>query len=97
MAPLMEVRLKHQLPFHEVGIDYASPIYCRDAPVQKFYVLLFTYAVIRAAHLKLVESLALSHFLLVFQRFVAHRGKPNTIFSDNAMTFKSAFLEIFKK
>ncbi|GFO43023.1 transposon tf2-9 polyprotein [Plakobranchus ocellatus] len=64
IAPLMEARLKQSPPFSVVGIDYAGPIFCKNAPGQKFYVLLFTCAVIRAEHLELAESLALSHFLL---------------------------------
>ena len=80
IAPLMEARLKQAPPFHVVGTDFAGPIYCRYAHGQKFYVLLFTSADIKAVHLKLVEALALSPFLLAFQRFVARRGMSNTIF-----------------
>ena len=30
------------------------------------------------------------HFLEAFRRFIARRGKPNKIISDNATTFKAA-------
>ncbi|KAK3738122.1 hypothetical protein RRG08_027735 [Elysia crispata] len=42
MAPITEARIKQVPPFYVVDIDYAGPIYCRDASSQKFYVPLFT-------------------------------------------------------
>ena len=38
----------------------------------------------------MVTSLALEDFLLAFRRFVARRGQPHQIVSDNAATFKAA-------
>ena len=80
MAPLMEARLKNAPAFNTTGLDYAGPVYCKDFPGEKFYILLFTCAVTRAVHLELVNSLSLTHFLLAFRRFVSRRGLPKTVF-----------------
>ena len=80
MAPLMEARLKKAPAFNTTGLDYAGPVYCKDFPGEKFYILLFTCAVTRAVHLELVNSLSLTHFLLAFRRFVSRRGLPKTVF-----------------
>ena len=96
MAPLMEARLKKAPAFNTTGLDYAGPVYGKDFPGEKFYILLFTCAVTRAVHLELVNSLSLTHFLLAFRRFVSRRGLPKTVFSDNAKTFKSASTELLK-
>ena len=63
MAPLIKERLKESFPFEHTGIDYAGPVYCKDNPGSKFYILLFTCAVIRAIHLELVDSMNISTFL----------------------------------
>ena len=90
MAPLMTERLTKALPFENVGIDYAGPIFCKDHPRTKYYVLLFTCAVIRAIHLELVTSMNYPTFQRAFRRFAARRGLPGCVFSDNFKTFKKA-------
>ena len=47
-------------------------------------------------HTELVESLEFTHFLLAFQRIVARRGMPNTVFLQT-MQFNSAPSELFMK
>ena len=90
MAPLPGDRINSNPPFSVVGVDHAGPVYCKDTGNKKHYILLFTCAVIRAVHLELVQSLSLEDFMLAFRKFCARRGVPNTIYSDNAMTFKGA-------
>ena len=51
--------------------------------------MLFTCSVIRAVHLEITNSLALNDCVLAVRRFVARRGLPSTIYSDNAKTFKA--------
>ena len=41
-------------------------------------------------HLELVESQKLEEFIICFKRFVARRGRPQKVYSDNAKTFKAA-------
>ena len=87
IAPLPELRVKQAPAFSVTGMDYAGPVYCLDEPGHKLYILLLTCAVVRAVHLEITDSLDLDDFLLAIRRFVARRGLPSTIYSDNAKTF----------
>lgn len=40
--------------------------------------------------LELVNDMTIEEFLLALRRFIARRGKPVVIFSDNTTTFKAA-------
>jgi len=44
----------------------------------------------RAIHIEVVTSLTTKAFLAALRRFIARRGKPRTIYSDNGTTFKGA-------
>ncbi|GBM37249.1 hypothetical protein AVEN_89278-1, partial [Araneus ventricosus] len=92
MAPLPANRIQASYPFENVGIDFAGPIYTKNT--DKAYIALFTCAVTRAIHLEVVSSLSTEHFLLAFRRFISRRGICHTVNSDNAMTFKSADIEL---
>jgi len=98
VAPLPKLRISESPPFTVVGLDFAGPLFCLDFPKKKFYILLFTCAVVRAIHLELTESMSTESFLLAFRRFAARRGMPSVIYSDNAQTFVAArdhFLRIY--
>ena len=88
-APLPEDRVIKAPAFNTTGLDHAGPLFCSDFPGQKFYILLFTCGVVRALHLELVNSLNVFDTALALRRFVARRGLPSVIYSDNAKTFKS--------
>ena len=89
MAPLPEERVNEAPPFSVTGLDHAGPLYCVDFPGKKFYILLFTCAVVRAVHLELVDSLAQTDTTLALRRFCARRGVPTIIWSDNAKGFQA--------
>lgn len=89
-APLPAGRVNPAPPFSIVGVDFAGPLYCEDVPGRKYYICLFTCAVVRAVHLELTPSLSLDAFLQAFRRFCARRGCPSHVYSDNASTFKGA-------
>ena len=88
---LPDIRVTGSQPFQVTGIDYAGPLYVRNAnkEVRKVYICLFTCTAIRAVHLKLVEDQTASAFLRAFKRFASRRGIPECIISDNAKTFKA--------
>lgn len=93
-APLSELRVHQAPPFTVTGLDYAGPLFCIDFPKVKFYILLFTCAVVRAVHLELTESLSQRDCILALRRFTARRGLPTVLYSDNAKTFKGAEKEL---
>ena len=94
VSPLPDLRVTAQPPFAVTGIDFAGPLYCRDNPKKKYYILLFTCAVTRALHLELTESMSLTDFMLTLRKFTSRRGIPSVIYSDNAKTFQAASNEV---
>lgn len=74
--------------FEITGIDLAGPLWLKGG--QKAWICLFTCAVYRAIHLELVTTLSTEGFLEAFRRFVARRGRPAIIFSDNSTNFAGA-------
>ena len=56
--------------------------------MRKSYFALFTCCVTRAVHLELVEDLLVETFKQCLRRFIARRGIPVLVVSDNAKTFK---------
>ena len=94
-------RVSDAPPFTNTGIDFAGPLYVKsnrqvETEKHKAYVCLLTCASTRAVHLELVPSLTVSAFLQAFRRFVARRGLPARLLSDNAKTFKAAAKEFLK-
>lgn len=58
--------------------------------------MLLTCAAVRAVHSELVSDLTTESCLLALRRFIARRGTPRIIYSDNAKTFKRASFELSK-
>lgn len=84
-APLPLDRVKDAAVFEVVGVDYTGPIYLKGG--KKSWVCLFTCAVFRAVHFELVTSLSTASFLMTLRRFIARRGRPSVIYSDNGTNF----------
>ncbi|XP_043219625.1 uncharacterized protein LOC122380499 isoform X1 [Amphibalanus amphitrite] len=55
----------------------------RDPTRAARYILLITCLATRALHLELVSSMDTDGFLMAFRRFVARRGRPRVVWSDN--------------
>ncbi|XP_048000621.1 uncharacterized protein LOC125237541 [Leguminivora glycinivorella] len=55
---------------------------------RKRWICLFTCLVIRAIHLEVVKDLSTSECLMAFRRFIATRGVPALILTDNATQFR---------
>lgn len=82
-------------PFTEVGIDYFGPFMVkRGRGTEKRYGCLFTCLAIRAVHIEIAASLDTSAFINCLQRFMARRGKPHLIRSDNGTNFVGANREL---
>lgn len=96
MGNLPSARLAHhRRPFTFVGLDYFGPIQvsiCRRR--EKRYVALYTCLVVRAIHLEVVSSLSADSAIMSLRRFIARRGTPSEIHSDNGMAFVGANREL---
>ncbi|GBM76251.1 hypothetical protein AVEN_105431-1 [Araneus ventricosus] len=74
------------------GVDLAGPLFLRNG--SKVWIVLFTCAVYRAVHLELLASLTSDSFLMAFRRFIARRGRPRTVYSDNGTNFRGGYDEL---
>ncbi|KAF0154889.1 MAG: Pao retrotransposon peptidase domain-containing protein [Ignavibacteria bacterium] len=84
-------RVIESAPFTYTGLDYLGPLYVKNKEVTtKCWICLFTCLAVRAIHLELVNYLTAEEFLQALRRFIARRGKPIEIISDNATQFKLA-------
>ncbi|KAG8173727.1 hypothetical protein JTE90_024230 [Oedothorax gibbosus] len=77
--------------FQTTGIDLAGPLFLLNG--EEVWIVLYTCAVFRAIHLELVPSLSTASFLLSLRRFIARRGRPKTIYTDNLTNFRGAVNE----
>lgn len=99
MAALPPERTLVTRPFTTTGVDFAGPFdiksftgrYCR---ITKGYVCVFVCFSTKAIHLEATTDLSSSTFLSAFHRFIARRGCPKSIFSDNGTNFVGASREI---
>ncbi len=78
--------------FEVIGVDYAGPIPYRSAKnrERKSYILLYTCSLSRAIHLELLPDLTTTEFIHSFKMFIARRGRPKKVYSDNGKTFVGA-------
>uniref|UniRef100_A0A7I4XXG8 Integrase catalytic domain-containing protein n=1 Tax=Haemonchus contortus TaxID=6289 RepID=A0A7I4XXG8_HAECO len=83
-------RVTRSRPFQRIDLDYFGPLQAsiQSMEARKVWVCLFTCMTTRALHLELVHDNSSSEFLFAFRRFMARRGVPDHVISDNAPTFK---------
>lgn len=100
IADLPASRITPTRPFSVCGVDYCGPVYIkspiRNRAATKTYVAIFGCFSIRAVHIELVSDLSTQAFLSALRRFVARRGRPKEIHSDNGTAFKGASNELHK-
>lgn len=60
----------------------------------KAYACVFVCFTTKAVHIELVSKLSLVAFLASLQRFVARRGSPSEVYSDNGSNFRGAWREV---
>lgn len=92
MADLPEERLEYGNPaFYHCGVDYFGPFLVKQGRARaKRYGCLFTCMAIRAVHLEVAHTMEADSFLQCLLRFIARRGVPNTVRSDNGTNFVGA-------
>lgn len=82
-------------PFAFVGLDYFGPYYVKVGRSSvKRWVALFTCLTVRAIHLELVANLSTDSCKKAIRRFIARRGAPQEIYSDNGTNFVGASREL---
>lgn len=101
MAHLPTERVNVANTFSIVGIDYAGPFMLKDRKgknykTYKSYICLFVCFASKAIHLELNTDLTSETFLATLRRFVARRGKPSQIWSDNGTNFVGAQKLLFE-
>ena len=87
--------------FKVIRVDFAGPIRFRKSSKAegKSYLAIFACSLSRAVHLELLRNLETGTFIMSFKRFIARRGRPRVIYSDNGGTFIKAnkWLEQLRK
>ena len=83
--------------FSHTGIDFFGPLVVKHSKRTrttktkfKRYGAVFVCLRAGAVHLDLVDDLSTDSFLLALIRFMARRGKPKTIWTDNGTNFIGA-------
>ena len=85
--------------FQRVGVDYAGPVkikygMVRKPTIVKAYICVFVSLSVKAVHLEAVSDLTSEAFIATLRRFIARRGYPTLIWSDNGTNFVGANREI---
>lgn len=96
MSDLPPARLRlFQPPFYSTGVDCFGPYLVKVGRRQeKRWGVIFKCLTTRAVHLDLLNSLDADAFLLALRRFIARRGTPCEILSDQGTNFKGAETEL---
>lgn len=99
MGNLPKQRVTPSCPFTFTGVDFAGPFQGRDRRARgyktyKTYVCLFICFSTKAIHLEAVLDLTAQAFLAALRRFIARRGTPIKIISDNGTNFVGANSEL---
>ena len=92
MGNLPRERTEVVRPFFNVGVDLCGPFNVRPTKrrgntTQKCFVALFVCFSTKAVDLEVVLDLTSESFIAALRRFVARRGLPSVIFSDNGTNF----------
>lgn len=99
MGNIPASRFSTNFPFETTGVDYGGPFEIkasnlRNAKIVKCYLCLFVCFSTKAVHLEIVSSLSSDSFILTLRRFIARRGIPRKLYSDNGRNFLGAKSEL---
>jgi len=99
MGKLPPERVQPSRPFLNTPVDYAGPISLvvgtpRSKTIIKGYIAISVCFATKAIHIELVTSLTTKAFLAALKRFIARRGRPRTIHSENGTNFQGAANEL---
>ena len=96
MADLPFERLDHHVrPFTNTALDYFGPYEVTIGRRKELrYGVLFVCLTVRAIHIEVAENLTTDSAIQAIRRFVARRGVPKVMYSDNAATLRGASTEL---
>jgi len=105
MASLPPERVSSEgsFPFEVTGVDLFGPLYVTNKAKTrsqvihtsiKRYGVLFTCMKCRAVHLEIALDLSTDSFMNTLLRFIARRGPPRILLSDNGTNFRGAAAEV---
>ena len=82
-------------PFINTGVDYPGPFYHqvgsrRTSRLENCYICIFVCFASKAVHIELTLDLTSEAFLNALKRFIARRGKPQNMYSNNDSNFVGA-------
>ena len=82
-------------PFLHTGLDYAGPFKIKTGSIRKpivsdAYVCVFVCMASNAVHLEVVSDQTTAAFQATLDRFIARRGCPTHLYSDNGPNFIGA-------
>ena len=88
MAELPTERLDASTAFANIGVDYFGPFTVKiGRRNEKRWCCLFTCLIERAVHIEIVPKLDTNSCVNAIMRFIARRGKPIKMISDNVTNF----------
>ena len=91
MAELPTEKFDASTAFANVGADYFGPFTVKiGRRNEKRWCCLFTCLTVRAVHIDIVQKLDTDSCLNAIMRFIARRGKPIKMISDNGTNFAGA-------
>lgn len=99
MGALPISRVTPSSVFNISGVDYAGPFQVRHGSVRskhiyKSYIAIFVCFATRAIHLEWVDDLTTESFIAALRIFIARRGCPQQIYSDNGRNFVGAAAQL---
>lgn len=99
MSNLPTNRLQAEFVFSHVSTDYCGPVLLADRKgrgcrLTKAYICIFVCQTVKAVHIELVTELSTEAFMAALNRFIARRGKPLSMYSDNGTNFVGACKEL---
>ena len=91
-ANLPTTRTEGSTAYQIIGVDNAGPLRYRKSKGKegKAYILLYACSLTRGVFLDFMPNMEMTKCLYSLQRFIARRGRPERIYSDNESTFTAA-------
>ena len=108
VSNLPKSRVNQDDPFGSIGVDYFGPLYYKaykqllfsvttndKTEMFKCYVILYTYTITRGIILDLVKDGYTKTFINSLRTFIARRGCPKNLISDNGKVFTADEIQAF--